>query len=127
MSAPQNIGPKRLVVGAHYGVKDWILQRVTAVILVIYTLVLGIGALVTPEFTYENWVRLFNFEVLSFPLGKLLAMLAFISLAYHAWIGVRDIWMGYVKPTGIRLALQVLTVLWLVGSVVYAAQILWRI
>ncbi|MPS28613.1 succinate dehydrogenase, hydrophobic membrane anchor protein [Pigmentiphaga sp.] len=127
MSAPQNIGPKRLVVGAHYGVKDWVLQRVTAVILVIYTLVLGIGALVTPEFTYENWVRLFNFEVLSFPLGKLLAMLAFISLAYHAWIGVRDIWMDYVKPTGIRLALQVLTVLWLVGSVVYAAQILWRI
>ncbi|GAA0522293.1 succinate dehydrogenase, hydrophobic membrane anchor protein [Pigmentiphaga sp. GD03639] len=127
MSAPQNIGPKRLVVGAHYGVKDWILQRITAVILVVYTLVLGIGALVTPEFTYENWVRLFNFEVLSFPLGKLLAMLAFLSLAYHAWIGVRDIWMDYVKPTGIRLALQVLTVLWLVGSVVYAAQILWRI
>lgn len=127
MSVPQNIGPKRLVVGAHYGVKDWVLQRVTAVILVIYTLVLGIGALITPEFTYENWVRLFNFEVLSFPLGKLLAMLAFISLAYHAWIGVRDIWMDYVKPTGIRLALEVLTVLWLVGSVVYAAQILWRI
>jgi len=127
MSAPQNIGPKRLVVGAHYGVKDWVLQRVTAVILVIYTLVLGIGALITPEFTYENWVRLFNFEVLSFPLGKLLAMLAFLSLAYHAWIGVRDIWMDYVKPTGIRLALEVLTVLWLVGSVVYAAQILWRI
>jgi len=127
MSAPQNIGPKRLVVGAHYGVKDWIVQRITAVILVIYTLVLGIGALVTPEFTYENWVRLFNFEVFSFPLGKLLAMLAFLSLAYHAWIGVRDIWMDYVKPAGIRLALQVLTVLWLVGSVVYAAQILWRI
>ena len=127
MSAPQNIGPKRLVVGAHYGVKDWILQRITAVILVVYTLVLGIGALVTPEFTYENWVRLFNFEVLSFPLGKLLAMLAFLSLAYHAWIGVRDIWMDYVKPAGLRLALQVLTVLWLVGSVVYAAQILWRI
>ncbi|OVZ60758.1 succinate dehydrogenase, hydrophobic membrane anchor protein [Pigmentiphaga sp. NML080357] len=127
MSAPQNIGPKRLVVGAHYGVKDWIIQRITAVVLVIYTLVLGIGALITPEFTYENWVRLFNFEVLSFPLGKLLAMLAFLSLAYHAWIGVRDIWMDYVKPAGLRLALQVLTVLWLVGSVVYAAQILWRI
>ncbi|MDX3905279.1 MAG: succinate dehydrogenase, hydrophobic membrane anchor protein [Pigmentiphaga sp.] len=127
MSAPQNIGPKRLVVGAHYGVKDWIIQRITAVVLVIYTLVLGIGALLTPEFTYENWVRLFNFEVFSFPLGKLLAMLAFLSLAYHAWIGVRDIWMDYVKPAGLRLALQVLTVLWLVGSVVYAAQILWRI
>ncbi len=127
MPTTQNIGSKRLVVGAHYGWKDWVMQRVTAVILVIYTLVLGIGALVTPEFTYENWVRLFNFEVLSFPLGKLLAMLAFLSLVYHAWIGVRDIWMDYVRAAGLRLLLQSLTVLWLVGSAVYAAQILWRI
>ncbi|VCU70322.1 Succinate dehydrogenase hydrophobic membrane anchor subunit [Pigmentiphaga humi] len=127
MSAPQNIGRKRLVVGAHYGVKDWVIQRITAVIMVIYTVILAIGALITPEFTYENWVHLFNFEVLGFPLGKLLAFLAIISLAYHAWIGVRDIWMDYVKPAGIRLALQVLTVLWLVGSIAYAAQILWRI
>ncbi|MCE3265125.1 MAG: succinate dehydrogenase, hydrophobic rane anchor protein, partial [Pseudoduganella sp.] len=28
--ANNNIGPKRLVVGAHYGVKDWLVQRVTA-------------------------------------------------------------------------------------------------
>ncbi|GAA4343812.1 succinate dehydrogenase, hydrophobic membrane anchor protein [Pigmentiphaga soli] len=127
MSASQNIGSKRLVVGAHYGARDWLLQRVTAIVMAVYTVVLGIGALLTPEFTYENWVHLFNFEVLGFPLGKLLAMLAFISLAYHAWIGVRDIWMDYVKPAGLRIALQVLTVLWLLGSIVYAAQILWRV
>ena len=127
MSATEKIGRKRHVVGAHYGVKDWIFQRVTACILVVYTVILGIGALLTPSFTYENWVHLFNFELFSFPLGKLLAMLAFLSLCYHAWIGVRDIWMDYVKPAGLRLALQVLTVLWLVGSAVYAAQILWRI
>jgi succinate dehydrogenase / fumarate reductase membrane anchor subunit len=127
MSTPPNVGPKRLVVGAHYGIKDWLIQRITACVLVVYTLVLGIGALITPEFTYANWVRLFNFELFQFPLGKLLAMLAFLSLCYHAWIGVRDIWMDYVKPAGVRLLLEVLTVLWLVGSAVYAAQILWSI
>ncbi len=35
--ANNNIGPKRLVVGAHYGVKDWLVQRVTAVLMVVYT------------------------------------------------------------------------------------------
>ncbi len=29
---------------------------------------------------------------------KMLTFLAFVSLTYHAWIGVRDIWMDYVKP-----------------------------
>jgi len=49
------------------------------------------------------------------------------GIFYHAWIGVRDIWMDYVKPVGIRLALQVLTVLWLVGCAAYAIQILWKV
>lgn len=127
MAASENIGRKRLVVGAHYGVKDWIIQRVTACVLVVYTLVLGIGTLIMPAFTYENWVHLFNFEVLHFPLGKVLAMLTFLSLFYHVWIGMRDIWMDYVRHAGLRLTLQAFTVLWLVGSAVYAAQILWRI
>ena len=31
-----NIGPKRLVVGAHYGLKEWIIQRVTAIVMVVF-------------------------------------------------------------------------------------------
>jgi len=58
---------------------------------------------------------------------KLLTLLALLSLFYHAWIGVRDIWMDYVKPVGIRLTLQVLTVLWLVSCAAYAIQILWKV
>jgi len=127
MASSQNIGTRRLVVGAHYGVKDFIAQRVTAVILVVYTFVLGIMALLTPEFNYEGWVSLFNFRAFAFPLGQLLATLAVIATAWHAWIGVRDIWMDYVKPAGVRLLLQVLTILWLLAAVVYAAKILWSL
>ena len=127
MAATKNYGPKRLVVGAHYGVMDFIVQRITAVIMAVYTLVLLIGILAMPAFTYENWTALFTFYVGVLPVGQLLASLAFIALGWHAWIGVRDIWMDYVKPTGVRLLLQVLTILWLVGSVVYFAQILWSI
>ncbi|MFY2022472.1 succinate dehydrogenase, hydrophobic membrane anchor protein [Achromobacter dolens] len=127
MAAAKNYGPKRLVVGAHYGVMDFIIQRVTAVVMAVYTLVLLIGILTMPAFTYEHWVELFNFYVGFIPVGQILASLAFFALAWHAWIGVRDIWMDYVKPVGLRLLLQVLTILWLIGTVVYFAQILWSI
>lgn len=127
MEVSKNFGPKRLVVGAHYGIFDFLVQRITAIVLAVYTLVLLIGVLMLPAFTYENWKSLFNFHVFALPLGQLLATLAFISLAWHAWIGVRDIWMDYVRPVGVRLLLQVLTILWLVGSLVYFAQIIWRL
>ena len=127
MAAAKNYGPKRLVVGAHYGVMDFIIQRITAVIMAVYTLVLLIGILMMPAFTYEHWTALFNFYVGVLPVGQILATLAFIALAWHAWIGVRDVWMDYVRPVGLRMTLQVLTVLWLLGTVVYFAQIIWRI
>jgi len=122
-----NIGSKRLVVGAHYGLKEWVAQRITAVILAVYTLGLFLAVLFTPDLDYVKWVGFFNFTVLSFPLGKILALLAILSLCYHAYIGIRDIWMDYVKPTGIRLTLQVFTALWLIGAAGYAADILWRV
>ena len=127
MTSSKNFGAKRLVVGAHYGFMDFIVQRLTAVILAVYTLVLIVGVLVMPAFIYENWKALFTFHVYALPLGQILASLVFFALAWHAWIGVRDIWMDYVKPVGVRLLLQVLPILWLIGSVIYFAQILWSI
>jgi len=120
--ANNNIGPKRLVVGAHYGLKDFLAQRVTAVIMAVYTIVLLAAFLLSKDTSYQSWAGLFANQWM-----KMLTFLAFVSLTYHAWIGVRDIWMDYVKPVAVRLTLQVLTILWLVGCAGYAAQILWRV
>ncbi|CAJ0734586.1 succinate dehydrogenase, hydrophobic membrane anchor protein [Ralstonia mannitolilytica] len=120
--ANNNIGPKRLVVGAHYGLKDFLAQRVTAVIMAVYTIVLLAAFLLSKDTSYQSWAGLFANQWM-----KLLTFLTLLSLAYHAWIGVRDIWMDYVKPVAVRLTLQVLTILWLVGCAGYAAQILWRV
>ena len=116
------IGPKRLVVGAHYGLKEWILQRVTAIVMVLFTIILLVDYLVTGSATYEGWSSLFSNQFM-----KLLTLLTFLSLSYHAWIGMRDIWMDYIKPVSIRLTLQVLTVLYLVACAAYAVQILWKV
>ncbi|MGG4606443.1 succinate dehydrogenase, hydrophobic membrane anchor protein [Paenalcaligenes sp. Me131] len=127
MASPERVGQHRLVVGAHYGTFDFIIQRVTAVIMIIYTLVFLVGLLVNMPLDYQSWRSLFAFKVGGLPLGQLLSSLFFMSLAWHAWIGVRDIWMDYVKPTGLRLTLQVLTILWLLASIIFFAQIIWSL
>ena len=87
MGSPERIGAKRLVVGAHYGIGDFVIQRVTAVINAIYAVVLFVGILMMPGFTYEAWRNLFTFSVGGFPLGQLLATLAFFlaGLARLHW------------------------------------------
>jgi len=127
MATQERIGTKRIVVGAHYGTFDFIVQRCTAVIMAVYTLVLFFGVLFSSDMSFESWQNLFTFHLGAIPVGQLLATLAFMSLAWHAWIGIRDIWMDYVQPAGIRLILQVLTLLWLVGSIVYFAKVLWSL
>ena len=120
--ANNNIGPKRLVVGAHYGVRDWLAQRLTAVVMALYTVILLVSFLTATDFSYEGWAGLFAQQWF-----KIATFVAFAALFYHAWVGVRDIWMDYVKPVGVRLVLQVATILWLIGCARWAAHILWRV
>ena len=112
---------KRLVVGAHYGTTGFLAQRVTAVFIAVYTLLIG-GVLwaVQPN-TYAAWRELFGRGWMR------VATLIFVaSLVWHAWVGVRDILMDYIKPDGVRFALQMLTLLLLAVYLAWAAQILWR-
>jgi succinate dehydrogenase / fumarate reductase, membrane anchor subunit len=117
-----NIGRKRLVVGAHYGLKDWMAQRITAVIMVLYTATLLISFLTGHNFTYEGWAGLFAKQWF-----KLFSLVTLAGLFYHAWVGMRDIWMDYVKPVGLRLTLQIISIVWLVVCAAWAVQILWSV
>jgi succinate dehydrogenase / fumarate reductase membrane anchor subunit len=116
------IGPKRLVVGAHYGLRDWLAQRVTAVVMAVYLVVFGLWAIFAVPPGYEAWAGQFA------PLWmKVATLVAIAALIYHAWVGMREIFMDYVKPTGIRLLAYVLTILWLAACAVWSVQILWRV
>lgn len=113
---------RRQVVGAHYGLKDWLLQRLTAVLMGLYTLlVLGL-ALWHGGFDYGRWQSLFAHGGF-----KLATFLFMVALLYHAWIGVRDIFMDYVKPVGVRLALQVAAGGVLVVYLGWTMQLLWGV
>ena len=103
----------REVVGAHYGLRDWLAQRVTAVVMASYT-VLFIGLLLAaPKIDYATWRQLFAPQWM-----KLATLLFLLSLYLHAWIGMRNIFMDYVKHGGLRLALYALVIS---ALIVYAA------
>jgi len=112
---------KRLVVGAHYGLRDWLAQRVTAIVMVVYIGALLSVLLSTKPVTYGAWRDLFAQGWM-----RVATLLFAASLAWHAWVGVRDILMDYIQPTAVRLSLQVLTLVLLAGYVGWTVQILWR-
>jgi succinate dehydrogenase / fumarate reductase membrane anchor subunit len=117
-----NHGSTRLVVGAHYGLRDWMAQRITAAIMAVFTIAVLVQWLMPGEGGYDHWAGIFSTQWM-----KLLTFVVIVSLAYHAWVGLRDILMDYVKPVGIRLLAQVLVMVWLVGNAGWALQVLWRL
>lgn len=118
----QNYGTKRIVTGAHYGLRDWLAQRITAVLMALFTIILLVQVLTASSLDYYSWSGIFAQQWM-----KTLTFVVIVSLLYHAWVGARDIWMDYIKPVGIRLALQVFTLVWLVGCAGWAIQVLWRL
>ncbi|MEJ7138527.1 succinate dehydrogenase, hydrophobic membrane anchor protein [Amphibiibacter pelophylacis] len=116
------VGAKRLVVGAHYGLRDWLAQRLTAVLMVMYTVVLGAQMLFAGPLDYDTWAGIFAPQWMKF-----LTFVVAIALFCHVWVGVRDIWMDYVKPVSVRLFLHVFTLVWLLGCTGWLIQVLWRI
>ena len=117
-----NHGSKRLVVGAHYGFRDWLSQRVTAALMALFTLVVLVQVLLPGPMGYDKWAGIFATQWM-----KTLTFVVIVALAVHAWVGIRDIWMDYVKPAGIRLALQVFSIVWLLGCAGWAVQVIWRL
>jgi succinate dehydrogenase / fumarate reductase membrane anchor subunit len=112
---------KRVVVGAHYGLRDWLAQRITAVIMAVYSVVLVALLLSGGPIDYAAWKALFARGWM-----RVATLLFAVSVAWHMWVGVRDILMDYVKPDGIRLTLQVATLLTIAAYVGWTIQILWR-
>lgn len=111
---------KRDVVGAHYGLRDWLAQRITAIVMTLYTLLFVAVVAGMPQFDYVHWKALW-----AAPLMRYATLLFMASLAVHAWVGVRNIFMDYIKPVGLRLALHVVVILALVGYAAWSVQILW--
>jgi succinate dehydrogenase / fumarate reductase membrane anchor subunit len=110
----------RVVVGAHYGLRDWLIQRITAVLMVLYVLAIAGYLLMQPYLGYDVWTALFSSLVV-----RTFTLLFLFALFYHAWVGMRDIVMDYVKPAWIRMTVHVLVILALLLYAIWSVEILW--
>lgn len=107
-------------VGAHYGLGDWLLQRLTAVVMALYTLGIAACLLAAPPASYADWKSLF-----AGPFMRPATLVFVAALLYHAWVGMRDIVMDYVKHAWLRLALQAAIGGALALYLAWSASILW--
>ena len=111
---------RREVTGAHYGLRDWLAQRITAIVMLVYTLIIVMALMMLPKFDYWHWTALGQLSWLRYA-----TLLFVLALLLHAWVGVRNMFMDYIKDSGLRLTLYVLVILALIAYGAWAVQILW--
>ena len=101
------------------GITDWLVQRVSAVILALYVLTLTFWFAFCPG-GYESW---YGF-MMSLPM-KVFSILACLSLMGHAWVGVWTIGTDYIKCACVRIAFQIAVAVALVVYFIWALTIFW--
>ena len=111
----------RIVTGAHYGLRDWLAQRITAAIMALYSLILAFVFFFHMPLNYGVWRDLFGHGWM-----RVATLLFAASLAWHAWVGVRDILMDYIKPAGLRLGLEVSVLVLIAVYIGWTVQVLWQ-
>jgi len=102
------------------GLYDWMIQRVTAVVLAAYTLFLLGFLVINPDLTYVQWSEFFGQTCV-----RIFSLLALLSLGAHAWIGLWTISTDYLKPMVFRFIFQAVSGLVMFVYVVWGVQILW--
>jgi len=103
-----------------HGLRDWFIQRVTAIILGLYFIFLLTFLALNPHLDYLQWLTLFYH-----PTMQMFTFLAILSLVFHSWIGMWVVLTDYVDPPGLRVSLQTLIILALLMYLAWAILILW--
>ncbi len=105
------------------GLYDWVVQRLSAVILAVYTLFLLGFVIATPDMTFAQWHGLFDQTWM-----KVFSVAAIISICAHAWVGMWTIATDYITgSTGLRFIFQLVCVAFLFTYLVWGIDILWSV
>lgn len=109
------------------GSRDWYLQRVSAVVLALYTVVMFAWLLCHSGFDYAAWTGF----MLTTPM-KIFSLLAVFSLVAHAWIGMWQVFTDYVttrqmgpSASGLRLVLTSAVIIAVIVYAIWTIQIFW--
>ena len=107
--------------GGLQGYRAWLLQHITAALLMLAFVLLGVVWLSGLPHSFAAWQAM----VRSAPV-EIALLLFFAALLLHAWVGLREVVLDYVHPLALRLVLLVLLALYLAGCYLWLLWILWR-
>ncbi|WP_298626450.1 succinate dehydrogenase, hydrophobic membrane anchor protein [uncultured Legionella sp.] len=102
------------------GLKDWLIQRVTAVYFAVYSIFLLGFLIVHPDLNFEQWQLLFTN-----PIFQIATAVGLLALTLHAWIGIWTVTTDYMKCTALRLSVQLIVALWLLSQFIWGLMIVW--
>lgn len=104
------------------GLADWLIQRVSALIMAVYLIVMTGFFLCHPVLDYVTWAALF-----SHPAMRIFTLLCLLSLLAHAWIGIWTILTDYLKCAFARGTLQILIIIAFIACLAWGIQTLWSL
>ncbi len=113
---------KSVLSVSHQGLRDWIFQRLSALIIAIYSLGLIGYILFTPELQFGEWRALYALSWV-----KVATLLFVLALVYHAWIGMWSVFTDYVKNFKVRCFLHAGVLILLTACFLWAVMILWSV
>tara|TARA_B110000285_G_scaffold197941_1_gene230016 strand:- start:7638 stop:7985 length:348 start_codon:yes stop_codon:yes gene_type:complete len=102
------------------GLSDWLVQRVSAVILAVYSIFMVAYLLLNPQIDFAQWQALFNNTSM-----RIFSLMALLSLGAHCWIGLWSVSTDYLKPFLLRFVFQMVVGLLMFIYTIWGVQLLW--
>lgn len=106
----------------HQGLRDWVIQRVSALFIAAYSIWLITYFLCHSGLSFAEWHSLFSNGWM-----KVATILFIVSLIFHAWIGIWTIFTDYVKSYVLRCILNFFVLLMLAACFFWGLLILWSV
>jgi succinate dehydrogenase / fumarate reductase membrane anchor subunit len=101
------------------GLGEWVLQRLTAVYILIYIVIALIIFSLSPVSSYADWLSLSSSLIF-----QITALMFIFSLLAHAWLGLKSVFLDYVHPWRLRFILLMLLATALMGSALWTLLVI---
>lgn len=102
------------------GLRDWLTQRFSAIIIGAYIIFLAAFILLHPHLTFTMWQHLFSYTLM-----RIITIIVLLAIMLHAYIGMWTISTDYLKNTVVRLLFQIVVFIALVAFLIWGLMILW--
>ena len=102
------------------GLRDWVVQRVTAILMTLYVFILVYFFIKHAPLDYSTWHALFSQGWM-----QITTVLVFLCLILHAWVGLWTIATDYIKCPCFRLTFEVAFIVGLLACFLWAIRIVW--